>query len=102
MRCRLESRSTTSWTNLPEEKRYTVYAAPMEAQPTGAALVVVSDVTRIRRLEQLRSEFVSNVTHELKTPLTSIRGVSSFSKAQTAMRKRAGIFTMYWTLKPNV
>ena len=61
-------------TNLPEETRYTVYAAPMEAQPTGAALAVVSDVTRIRRLEQLRSEFVSNVTHELKTPLTSIRG----------------------------
>lgn len=60
--------------NLPEEKRYTVYAAPMEAQPRGAALAVVSDVTHIRRLEQLRSEFVSNVTHELKTPLTSIRG----------------------------
>ena len=61
-------------TNLPEEKRYTVYAAPMDGQCTGAALAVVSDVTRIRRLEQLRSEFVSNVTHELKTPLTSIRG----------------------------
>lgn len=61
-------------TNLPEEKRYTVYTAPMDAQPNGAALAVVSDVTRIRRLEQLRSEFVSNVTHELKTPLTSIRG----------------------------
>ena len=62
------------WINLPEDKRYTVYAAPMEARPTGSALVVLSDVTRMRKMEQMRSEFVSNVTHELKTPLTSIRG----------------------------
>jgi two-component system phosphate regulon sensor histidine kinase PhoR len=38
------------------------------------ALAHVADVTGIRKLEESRSEFVSNVTHELKTPLTSIRG----------------------------
>jgi signal transduction histidine kinase len=38
----------------------------------GIALVL-RDVSRERRLAQLRSDFVSNVTHELKTPLTSIR-----------------------------
>lgn len=37
-------------------------------------LIIIEDITRIRKLESLRSEFVSNVTHELKTPLTSIRG----------------------------
>ncbi|HWI61170.1 MAG TPA: phosphate regulon sensor histidine kinase PhoR [Symbiobacteriaceae bacterium] len=37
-------------------------------------LVVISDITRARKLEQMRTEFVSNVTHELRTPLTSIRG----------------------------
>ena len=38
------------------------------------AIVHVTDVTAVRKLEEMRSEFVSNVSHELKTPLTSIRG----------------------------
>jgi two-component system phosphate regulon sensor histidine kinase PhoR len=38
------------------------------------ALVVVNDVTRLRRLENLRREFVANVSHELRTPITAIKG----------------------------
>ena len=38
------------------------------------ALVVLNDVTDLRRLENLRREFVANVSHELKTPITSIQG----------------------------
>ncbi|MBS7526420.1 HAMP domain-containing protein [Fusibacter paucivorans] len=38
------------------------------------SIVVLQDVTQIRKLEQMRSDFVSNVSHELKTPLTSIKG----------------------------
>ncbi len=38
------------------------------------ALVVLNDVTRLRMLERMRSEFVANVSHELKTPITSIKG----------------------------
>jgi two-component system phosphate regulon sensor histidine kinase PhoR len=41
---------------------------------TIGALMVLNDVTRLRRLERLRSDFVANVSHELKTPITSIRG----------------------------
>lgn len=37
-------------------------------------LIIIEDVTKIRKLELIRQEFVSNVTHELKTPLTSIKG----------------------------
>lgn len=37
-------------------------------------LVIVEDITQLKKLESVRSDFVSNVTHELKTPLTSIRG----------------------------
>jgi two-component system phosphate regulon sensor histidine kinase PhoR len=38
------------------------------------ALVVLNDVTRLRRLENIRREFVANVSHELKTPITAIKG----------------------------
>jgi len=38
------------------------------------ALVVFHDVTSLRRLENMRREFVANVSHELKTPITSIKG----------------------------
>jgi two-component system, OmpR family, phosphate regulon sensor histidine kinase PhoR len=37
-------------------------------------LVVLNDITHLRRLENMRRDFVANVSHELKTPLTSIRG----------------------------
>jgi two-component system phosphate regulon sensor histidine kinase PhoR len=38
------------------------------------ALVVLNDITRMRQLENMRREFVANVSHELKTPITSIKG----------------------------
>ncbi|WP_136810057.1 ATP-binding protein [Desulfosediminicola flagellatus] len=44
---------------------------------TGSAvgvLIVMNDVTHIRRLEHIRRDFVANVSHELRTPITSIRG----------------------------
>ena len=39
-------------------------------------VITVQDITDIKRLENMRSEFVANVSHELKTPLTSIKGFS--------------------------
>ena len=38
------------------------------------AVVVLNDVTRLKRLETVRRDFVANVSHELKTPVTSIKG----------------------------
>lgn len=40
----------------------------------GYALCVMHDITRLRRLEKVRSDFVANVSHELRTPVTIIRG----------------------------
>ena len=39
-------------------------------------VITVQDITDIKRLENMRSEFVANVSHELKTPLTAIKGFS--------------------------
>jgi two-component system, OmpR family, phosphate regulon sensor histidine kinase PhoR len=38
------------------------------------AVIVLNDVTQLRRLENVRKDFVANVSHELKTPITSIKG----------------------------
>ncbi|MFZ5773880.1 MAG: ATP-binding protein [Thermodesulfobacteriota bacterium] len=46
-------------------------------EPSGAvtgAVLVINDLTRLRRLETMRRDFVANVSHELKTPITSIEG----------------------------
>lgn len=40
----------------------------------GGAVTTLLDITELRRLEQVRRDFVANASHELKTPLTSIRG----------------------------
>ena len=44
-----------------------------EEKPIGA-LVVLNDITRLQKLENLRRDFVANVSHEIKTPITSIKG----------------------------
>lgn len=55
----------------PEELVFDAAAAPLLQ---GGALLVMHDITRLRRLEQVRRDFVANVSHELRTPLSSIRG----------------------------
>ena len=40
----------------------------------GGVVIVLNDITRLRRLEQVRRDFVANVSHELKTPITTIKG----------------------------
>lgn len=44
--------------------------------PRGGAVLVFLDVSELRRLEDVRRDFVANASHELKTPLTAIRGYS--------------------------
>lgn len=41
---------------------------------SGTYLLVLTDITRIKKLERIRQDFVANVSHELKTPITSIQG----------------------------
>ncbi|HDS84795.1 MAG TPA: PAS domain S-box protein, partial [Phycisphaerales bacterium] len=58
------------------ERHLQVSGAPLrdEAGQKIGVLIVLNDITQIHRLEQLRRDFVANVSHELKTPVTSIKG----------------------------
>ena len=47
----------------------------------GGVIFLVTDVTVVRRAEQIRSEFVANASHELKTPLTSIKGFAELMES---------------------
>jgi len=51
----------------------TINVSPLAGSPTHGAVIVIHDMTELRRLERLRHEFVANVSHELKTPLAVIK-----------------------------
>lgn len=52
-------------------RSFDISAVPL---PSGGALAVLHDVTRIEAAEKSRRDFIANVSHELRTPLTSIQG----------------------------
>jgi len=62
----------------PEERIMDAHLAPYYGQgwQQKGVIIVLHDITDIRRLEKMRSDFVANVSHELKTPVTSVKGFS--------------------------
>jgi len=61
--------------------------------PEGGSLLVLRDVSQLRRLEAVRRDFVANVSHELKTPLTAIAGYAETLTAETDPGSQVGRFS---------
>ncbi|NLO25535.1 MAG: cell wall metabolism sensor histidine kinase WalK [Clostridiales bacterium] len=62
----------------PRKRTIRVTSAPIRPKVkhsrTIGTLIIIHDITTVKKLQNMRSDFVANVTHELKTPLTSIKG----------------------------
>jgi two-component system phosphate regulon sensor histidine kinase PhoR len=73
--CRPQRLETKSNVQLPSAniQHVDVHVQPLPGEPCPGVVLVMHDTTDLRRLESLRRDFIANVSHELKTPLTSIK-----------------------------
>ncbi|MCE5223662.1 GHKL domain-containing protein [bacterium] len=70
---------------IPQETSvlYKIIPLPSQANESGwKVLLLVQDITNIRKLEKVRSDFIGNVSHELKSPLTAILGYSEMLSSE--------------------
>ena len=81
-------------TFFPDKKVLSISLMPLRAEIVKKAgvLAVIHDITRLRRLEDIRADFAANVSHELRTPLTAIRGFAetlldgAYNQPESALR----------------
>jgi two-component system phosphate regulon sensor histidine kinase PhoR len=59
---------------LDQSQTVVARAAPVTADRRGGVVIVLHDISDLRRADRIRRDFVANVSHELRTPLTAIRG----------------------------
>jgi len=62
----------------PEERFYSARVSPLSTKEKvlSGFIVILHDITRLKKLEQVRKDFVANISHEIKTPITAIMGFS--------------------------
>ena len=84
-RCSCRRRATRRARSWPAPRRRPAPAAH-------GVILVLHDITELRRVDQIRRDFVANVSHELRTPLTAIRGyVEALSEERRERRGQAAV-----------
>lgn len=58
------------------DRFFVARAVPFETNQVKGCVTVINDITKVKRLERMRRDFTANVSHQMKTPLTSILGYS--------------------------
>jgi signal transduction histidine kinase len=93
---RATSQGGTSWTvslPMPEKRFFKLHISSFSIDGGRHLLFIFSDITKLKELEELKGQIVSFVSHELKTPMTSIQGFSKLlsNNLQGEMREFADI-----------
>ncbi len=90
--------------NYPGETYLMVTAAPYYTQSTRGELsgivLTFHDITRLKKLEEIRKDFVANVSHEIKTPITAIKGFTE-TLLDGALDDRKNAHKFLETIKNN-
>lgn len=88
--------------DFPEEKFLSVRVSPLfyKGQDLSGFVAIFHDITQIEKLEQVRKDFVANVSHELKTPITAIKGFAD-TLLEGAVDDKENALRFIQTIKSN-
>lgn len=94
--------TTTLRIESPEEKYLSVRVSPLFYKENELAgfVAIFHDITQIEKLEQVRKDFVANVSHEIKTPVTAIKGFAD-TLLEGALDDRENAVRFIHTIKSN-
>lgn len=85
---RARENKAITWNMKLRRRQYQLTLRPLEPpQERATRMLIIMDITEAREREQLRRDFTANVTHELKTPLTSISGFAELMEAGIYQKK---------------
>lgn len=86
----------------PAERHFVVNVSPLFYQKNDLSglVAIFHDITRLKKLEQVRKDFVANISHELKTPITAIQGFAE-TLLEGAMDDREHALKFLETIRTN-
>jgi two-component system phosphate regulon sensor histidine kinase PhoR len=101
---RKESAADTAAIRLdtPSERHFNVLIAPLfyKEHELAGFVAVFHDITRLEKLERVRKDFVANISHEIKTPITAIKGFAE-TLLEGAIDERANAMKFLDTIRQN-
>jgi two-component system phosphate regulon sensor histidine kinase PhoR len=74
--CRETGQSQGELVEIPASRQFLQVIVVPDRDIPGSTLVLVQDLTRLRRLETVRRDFIANLSHELRTPLASLKALT--------------------------